>query len=98
MKRIKLLNVAVLLVLISAMLVLILVMTETVQAASLVKGRANFYVSSDGNDSWSGTLPAPNTANTDGPFATLTTARDAVRTLKNRGYTSDIRVLIRRGT
>jgi|GEM_PF-1575271 len=35
-----------------------------------------------GNDAWSGTLPEPNAAGTDGPFATLRRARDAIRALK----------------
>ena len=34
---------------------------------------------------WSGTLPAPNEARTDGPFATLIRARDALRALKSEG-------------
>lgn len=38
-----------------------------------------FYVSTDGNDQWSGTLPTPNSDTTDGPFATLIRARDAIR-------------------
>ena len=42
---------------------------------------AMFYVAGDGSDEWSGTLPAPNAACTDGPFATLVRARDAVRQL-----------------
>lgn len=37
------------------------------------------YVATDGDDSWSGALPAPNAARTDGPFATLLRARAAVR-------------------
>lgn len=41
-----------------------------------------FYVSPRGNDQWSGTLAAPNKAKTDGPFATLNAARDAIRKLK----------------
>ena len=40
------------------------------------------YVSPAGNDSWSGALSAPNADGTDGPFATLARARDAVRELK----------------
>ena len=59
---------------------------------------ATFYVSLDGNDSWSGTLDVPNETNTDGPFATFSSARDAVKNLKKSGYTSDIQVLIRGGT
>lgn len=45
----------------------------------------NLYVSPKGNDSWSGTLPGPNRGRTDGPFATLERARDAIRELKRQG-------------
>ncbi|MFH1743179.1 MAG: hypothetical protein ABIH23_29580 [bacterium] len=41
-----------------------------------------FYVSTDGNDSWSGARPDPNRQKSDGPFATLDRARDAVHTAK----------------
>ena len=33
------------------------------------------YVSPAGNDQWSGKLPAPNAAKTDGPLATIATAQ-----------------------
>ena len=46
-----------------------------------IKGTA-FYVSLSGNDSWSGRLAEPNSDKTDGPFATLERARDAIRDLK----------------
>ncbi len=36
-----------------------------------------FYVSTSGNDSWSGQLEKPNTERTDGPFATFHSARQA---------------------
>lgn len=38
-----------------------------------------FFVATNGNDSWSGRLAAPNADGTDGPFATLDRARDAMR-------------------
>ncbi|OGV73332.1 MAG: hypothetical protein A3K19_14365 [Lentisphaerae bacterium RIFOXYB12_FULL_65_16] len=38
-----------------------------------------YFVALNGNDAWSGTLPEPNAARTDGPFLTLDRARDAVR-------------------
>jgi len=41
-----------------------------------------FYVSPRGNDEWPGSLPAPDADGSDGPLATLTRARDAVRDLK----------------
>jgi len=40
---------------------------------------AAFFVATDGNDAWSGKLPEPNAAKTDGPFATLGRARDEIR-------------------
>jgi hypothetical protein len=39
----------------------------------------NFYVAPGANDAWSGLLPTPNAAKTDGPFATLERARDEIR-------------------
>ncbi len=41
-----------------------------------------FYVAVNGGDRWSGRLPEPNAARTDGPLATLAGARDAVRRLE----------------
>ncbi len=43
----------------------------------------HFHVSPDGRDAWSGRLREPNAARTDGPFAGLARARDAVRAMKN---------------
>ena len=47
---------------------------------------ADFYVATNGNDSWSGTLAVPNTNKTDGPFATIEKAKDAVRKLKSEVF------------
>ena len=58
---------------------------------------ADFYVATDGNDAWTGTLDSPNADGTDGPFATLARARDAVRELKQGDKSSDIVVQIRGG-
>ena len=44
-----------------------------------------FYVSPSGQDNWSGTLPAANATGTDGPFATLEAARNALRVVKQAG-------------
>jgi len=38
-----------------------------------------FHVASDGNDAWSGRLARPNATRSDGPFATLQRAQQAVR-------------------
>jgi hypothetical protein len=43
-----------------------------------------FFVSTNGNDSWSGTLSAPNRRNKDGPFATLPRALQAARELRTK--------------
>jgi len=40
------------------------------------------FVATNGNDAWSGMLPRPNRAGTDGPFATLARARDELRKRK----------------
>ena len=47
---------------------------------------ADFYVAENGNDSWSGTLSDPNDTGTDGPFASLKKAKEAVRILKSQLY------------
>ena len=58
-----------------------------------------FYVAPHGDDAWSGKLPEANAVKTDGPFATLTRARDAVRALKAAGgHRGPITVLVRGGT
>jgi len=46
---------------------------------------ATLHVAPNGNDAWSGRLAEPNADRTDGPLATLTGARDAVRKLKAQG-------------
>lgn len=58
---------------------------------------ADFHVSPIGADTWSGTLSEPNEQRTDGPFATLERARDAVRQLRER-RSKDVTVLVRGGT
>ncbi|WP_391540473.1 right-handed parallel beta-helix repeat-containing protein [Rubripirellula lacrimiformis] len=58
---------------------------------------ADFYLSPSGSDTWSGTLPEPNGQRTDGPFATLQHARDAVRE-SGKDRSGDVVVLIRGGT
>jgi hypothetical protein len=45
-------------------------------------GAVEFFVSTDGNDQWSGRLSSPNKNKTDGPFATLDAARNALRGIK----------------
>ncbi len=68
-----------------------------VSAASGPPAKADFYVSVDGDDRWSGTLPVANAQASDGPFATLARARDAVRGVKRNAPNRDVVVLIRKG-
>ena len=62
------------------------------------EGAADFFVAPNGSDRWSGRLAEPNAAGTDGPFATIHRARDAVRELTRPGPGRDVTVLIRAGT
>lgn len=58
----------------------------------------NLYVALNGNDAWSGKLAKPNSAGTDGPFATLERARNEVRNLRSDGNQNDpITVFVRGG-
>ena len=59
--------------------------------------QADFYVGPNGNDSWTGRLVAPNTSSTDGPFATLAKARDAIRQIKSQSSKKSYLVLLRGG-
>jgi hypothetical protein len=65
---------------------------------AVVVGAADYFVSPTGSDAWSGTLSAPNAARTDGPFATLRRARDAVRGKVKAGLTEPVTVCLRAGT
>jgi len=59
---------------------------------------AILYVSTQGNDNWSGRHPAPNANRTDGPLATICKARDVVRTRKRYGeLTGPVMVYLRGG-
>ncbi|PAY18894.1 peptidase [Rhodopirellula sp. SM50] len=79
---------------IASILLLVLVTGSVCRAAQT---DADWYVSSNGSDSWSGTLAEPNPQGNDGPFATLQRARDAIRQLAKRP-SRDLVVLVRGGT
>ncbi|MBM3188548.1 MAG: right-handed parallel beta-helix repeat-containing protein [Chloroflexi bacterium] len=58
-----------------------------------------FYVSTQGNDAWSGRLPEPNAEGSDGPFASVARARAAIRALPAKERVAHpITILIRGGT
>lgn len=65
--------------------------------ASPLRG-AEWFVAPHGNDAWSGTLAAPNADGSDGPFATLVRARDAVRAARKAGDQSPVTVQLRGGS
>lgn len=58
-----------------------------------------FFVSPQGDDRWSGRLSSPSPSKTDGPFATISRAREAIRQLKasRGGLDRSVTVLIRGG-
>lgn len=75
----------------------LLVMAATAHSAA-APAEITFYVAPDGNDSWSGRIPRPNAAGTDGPLASLEGARDAVRRLKKtEGLSRPVRILFADG-
>ncbi len=58
----------------------------------------HFYISPDGNDNWSGQLVSPKPDTSDGPFATIQRARDAIRELKLAGeFDAPVTVFLRSG-
>jgi parallel beta-helix repeat protein len=56
------------------------------------QGSILFYVAHNGDDGWSGLLPKPNQNLTDGPFATLERAREAVRQSLAEGLHPGVRI------
>lgn len=58
----------------------------------------DFFVSPMGDDRWTGRLAAPNEGRTDGPFATLGRARDAVRDRRKAAADQPATVVLRGGT
>ena len=77
------------------MLRMMIVMLSLVALSGAVAAPVTLYVSTKGNDAWSGKLAAPNKAGADGPFASLTRAREEVRKLKAAG---PVTVQVRGGT
>jgi len=62
------------------------------------EAKTTFFVTTNGNDSWSGKLAEPNAQGTDGPFATLIRARNAVREIKEKdGIKEPVTVMVRGG-
>ncbi|MDR3708452.1 MAG: right-handed parallel beta-helix repeat-containing protein [Capsulimonadaceae bacterium] len=58
-----------------------------------------FYVSPTGNDAWSGQTASPNGARTNGPFATVDRAHDALRSVPAQDrLTRGVNIVLRAGT
>jgi parallel beta-helix repeat protein len=77
----------------SAVLALAIILPAMVLGSEV----ARVHISPAGNDSWSGRAADPNADGTDGPFATLERARDAIRQLKREGKASGGAVVEIRG-
>jgi len=54
----------------------------------------DFYVATDGSDAWSGRIERPNDDASDGPFATLERARQAVREWKSANASADKAIVV----
>ncbi len=65
----------------SLVVALLLVVSCSAALSGTDARETRFYVATNGNDSWSGGLEQPNAAATDGPFATIVRAQQAVRSL-----------------
>jgi hypothetical protein len=86
----------------AAALLLLVIVTTLVWCKSAVADQrpaVTIFVSTVGDDAWSGSLAEPNAAKTDGPLATLEAARDKIRTLKKNGPLSagGVTVVLRGG-
>jgi hypothetical protein len=75
----------------------------TIMACAVAAAQASpfvLYVSTDGNDAWTGALDAPAASGDDGPLSTIDGARDRLRLLRSQGgipADTPVRVLIRGG-
>ncbi|HEY4360508.1 MAG TPA: IPT/TIG domain-containing protein [Bryobacteraceae bacterium] len=58
-----------------------------IQGSGAAPSTITFYAAPNGNDQWSGTLPAPNSAGTDGPLASLDRARALAGSISKTGLT-----------
>lgn len=83
----------------NAISILSLTINGNTGTSSEEEPKATFFVSTDGDDAWSGKSEAPNAEGTDGPFATITRARDAIREMKEKdGLSEPVTVMVRGGT
>ncbi|MCK4324724.1 MAG: right-handed parallel beta-helix repeat-containing protein [Armatimonadetes bacterium] len=77
----------------------LLLLSTALMASSHAAWGLTLWVAPDGNNAWSGRPVRPIAARTDGPLASLSGARDAVRRLKVQGpLTEPVRILVADGT
>jgi len=83
----------------AAVVGLVLLALGALPGMAAEEAKADFYVATNGNDGWSGRLAEPNEAGTDGPFASVARAQEAVRELRRRqpDRQTPVTVLIRGG-
>ncbi|MCL5029609.1 MAG: right-handed parallel beta-helix repeat-containing protein [Bacteroidetes bacterium] len=73
---------------------LIVITTNIFSLSQTISDTLHLYVSLNGNDKWSGRLPAPNNKNTDGPFKKIERTNNEVRTIiKNENQNKSIIVI-----
>ena len=79
---------------------MLLVLTAMLMTQIASVDETVYYVATNGNDNWPGKLAEPNKEGTDGPFVSITRARDAIRGLKEREeeLKSPVTVMVRGGT
>ena len=80
--------------------IMIMVLLPGMALSASGRVKAGFYVATNGNDNWSGQLESPNADRSDGPFATLVRARDAIRQMKSKSagkLSQPITVMVRGG-
>jgi len=79
--------------------VLSVVIGPSATAVNAEGPQADLFVAVNGSDAWSGTLCEPNAEKSDGPFASISAARNAIRALKAKGpLTKPVTVMVREGT
>jgi len=78
---------------------LVSILSPAISGGKDVLPGITFFVSKDGNDAWSGKLAVPNAEKTDGPFATITKAKDIIRGMKaKQPLSAPVTVMVRGGT
>ena len=75
-----------------------LVSVALVASAGATEEATYLYVATDGDDTWSGRIDAPNATRDDGPLATLVAARDAIRRMRADGSRTPVTVWVQGGT